>query len=464
MVSGTSFSVATSYGSEFYIGFMRNIGGTTISRFKLTVGTSAQSNVSFMIENNAGIVYTGMVTSTSPVVVDMDNDNQVLGNNFNNRHKGIRVYSTEDEPLYVLVQNFVRFLNQGVYLAYPCFSLGPNINQYKYGVITVGHPSNTLNSQFLLIGCENDTVITITPTKSVLLPTDAQMSSTTVSIDPGMQSHEITLNKMQTLLVSSIDDLTGTIITSDKPLTVISGHECANVPLSEAGCEPLAVQVPPVATWGTQFLIAPFAGRSGDQAFKAVSSTSNTSIDLSCDSRTAHFAPDSIFSFFSGSYCYLQSTDPIFLVELSFGGSLDRRGDPAMSIISPVDQYIHDIDFISLPSRDFQSNYISVTVATDHYQPENILLDGEAINCMWFEIRDGDSNIVGYGCNKTISSNIRVPEKHNISHSGNGELSVLVYGFSSFPAQGYSYLAGQVLEATEGMPTGIGAYIQCLVA
>lgn len=278
------------------------------------------------------------------------------------------------------------------------------------------------------------------------------MASTTVTIAPGTLSHEITLNKMQTLLVFSINDLSGTNIISNKPLTVISGHECGNIPLSEAGCEPLAIQVPPIATWGTRFLLAPFAGRDGPQAFKAVSSKADTDYVYTCDSES-RFAPEtSILSFFSASYCYLQSTDPIFLTELSFGGSIDRKGDPSISIISPIDQYVNTITFVSLPSSDFLLNYISVTVAMEHYTPENILLDGEAIDCEWQEIVDMDSNIVGYGCSKAVSSDSGNPKKHTVSHSGeNGLLSVLVYGFNSFPGQGYSYLAGQVLEAGEGI-------------
>lgn len=330
-------------------------------------------------------------------------------------------------------------------------SLGTGIERYSYGVVSVGDLADELASQVLLVGCENDTTITIAPTQSIFLPMDTQTVSASVYVEHGTQSHEIILNKMQTLLVVSFDDLTGTNIISNKPLTVISGHECANIPLSEAGCEPLAVQVPPIATWGTRFLIAPFAGRDGPQAFKAVSSKTNTSYVYTCDSRSK-FAPEtSTLSFSSDSYCYLQSTDPVFLTELSFGGSVDSKGDPTISIISPIDQYVSAIDFVSLPTSFFMTNYISVTVAVEHYNPDDIILDGATINCEWQEIRDVDANVVGYGCNKTISSDSETPRKHTVSHSAeNGVLSVLVYGFSSFPGRGYAYLAGQILETTQG--------------
>ena len=430
---------------------MQNIAGFSFTEFRLTVGTPTNGSVSFKVEDIAGIIHNGTVTPNAPVFISIPNSHQVTGSDYNNRQRGIRVYSTEGSLLYVVAENFISFLNHGAYLAYPCLSLGRNIGQYRYGIISSGNPLNAQRSQILLVGCENGTAITVAPTRTISLPMDIQTSSTSVTIESGASSHEIFLNKLQTLLVSSTDDLTGTIITSNKPLTVISGHECANIPQSEAGCEPLAVQVPPIATWGTRFLLAPFAGRNGPQAFKAVSSNPNTSYVYTCGLESRSATRTNTLYFYSTSYCYLQSTHPVFLTQLSFGGTVDNMGDPAISIISPLDQYVHEIDFISLPTSYFGSNYISVTVATENYNPASILLDGQAINCTWQEVRDNENHTVGYGCSKTISSNLNVPRKHRISHSAkNGVLSVLVYGFNAFPGRGYSYLAGQVLETTEG--------------
>ena len=430
---------------------MKNIGGSQLASLRLIIGTPASGNVQFTVENSAGMIQTGTVTSNTPVVVSIGSDQQVVATDFTNRNKGIHVYSNDGNPLYVVVENSITFLNHGVNLAYPCLSLGENVDEYEYGVVSVDDPTNILSSQFLLVGCEDNTTITITPEQSISLPTDIQRPSSDVTIESGTESHKIVLNKMQTLLVLSVDDLSGSKIVSNKPLTVISGHECGSIPLSEAGCEPIAVQVPPVSTWGTKFLLAPFAGRDGPQAFKAVSSKSNTSFTYTCDSNS-RFAPNTkILSFFSNAYCYLESTDPIFMTELSFGGSIDRKGDPAISIISPIDQYIKTVDFVSLATNAFSVNYISVTVTTEDYDPDNILLDGNPINCEWQEIRDRDS-IVGYGCNKSISSHSSNPTKHSVLHSSEtGRMSVLMYGFNAFPGRGYSYLSGQLLQIIEGI-------------
>ena len=155
-------------------------------------------------------------------------------------------------------------------MAYPCQDISGA--PYEYYIVSRNSSSSQTKSEFLLVGCEDDTTITITPTQTVSIPKDTQSSSSTLtSIFSGV-SKQITLNKMQTLLIGkSSTDLTGSRIVSNKPLTVISGHECGNV-LSGSPCEHLTEQIPPSTTWGRKFLLVPFGGRNNGQYYKVVSS------------------------------------------------------------------------------------------------------------------------------------------------------------------------------------------------
>ena len=84
----------------------------------------------------------------------------------------------------------------------------------------------------------------------------------------------ITLHRMQTFLFEALAvDITGTSIVSNKPLNVVSGHECGNVPKNVAYCEHLTEQIPPTVTWGRQFLLTPYSGRSG-QYYKILAAES----------------------------------------------------------------------------------------------------------------------------------------------------------------------------------------------
>ena len=440
-----SFAAST-IGQEFYIGFFNNIGGGEFTNLEIVVGTS-HTSAGFIVQSSNGIIHNGTATSNMPTVVTIESEFQVGSDTFENRQKGLRVYSTGSESIYVLAKNYVSFVNSGVYLAYPCQAFETE-SMYEY--IAVSVDSDVALSQFLLVGCENDTEVTVVPAQTVSIPQDTQdFSSASTSIEQGSTSHRFIVHKMQTLLVSSINDLTGTRITSNKPLTVISGHECANVPSSATGCEPLAVQIPPTFTWGTEFLLSPFAGRNGAQTFKVVISENGTFLNSQCGTTSHEGRADTTFQFDADELCYLRASEPVLLVQLSFGESVDRLGDPAVSLISPIDQYIHGTEFLSLPMSGFSSNYISVTVTTEHYAPESILLDGTRVNCEWQEIR-GDAiapDIVGYGCSTIVSSDSRTHTRHTVTHSNLGGLiSVVAYGFNTLPAQGYAYLTGQELK------------------
>ena len=48
-------------------------------------------------------------------------------------------------------------------------------------------------------------------------------------------------------------DYTGAYISSDGPIAVYSGHECADVPVGVGFCNHIVVGVPPVASLGTTF-------------------------------------------------------------------------------------------------------------------------------------------------------------------------------------------------------------------
>jgi RHS repeat-associated protein len=70
--------------------------------------------------------------------------------------------------------------------------------------------------------------------------------------------YAVTLNQGQTYQLrnsSAAADLTGTIVTADKPIAVFGGHERARV----HAWGHLAEQLPPTTGWGTRFLTAPLA-------------------------------------------------------------------------------------------------------------------------------------------------------------------------------------------------------------
>ena len=106
---------------------------------------------------------------------------------------------------------------------YPYINMG--LQRYEYYVISLDSWWRD-QSLFLLVGNEDNTTITILPTQMIEVPEDPQNpSNPTIIINAG-NTYTITLHLMQTLLIGAED---GSQIISNKPLTVISGHECGIV-------------------------------------------------------------------------------------------------------------------------------------------------------------------------------------------------------------------------------------------
>ena len=60
-------------------------------------------------------------------------------------------------------------------------------------------------------------------------------------------------------------DLSGTKIVSNHLLTVIGGHDCAQIPTDYGNCDPISTQMPPTVNWGNSFLLPPLTSRTNGQ-------------------------------------------------------------------------------------------------------------------------------------------------------------------------------------------------------
>ena len=431
----------SNYGEDFYIGFMRNFG-LRASRLQLVVSALGSSLVQFGVETSSGVVYTGTTTASSPVTVNLPTSLLINNADYSSRNKGVHVYTIGQGSVSVLIINY-QTGSVGDYIAYPYQDLSDA--PYEYYVISTGSFSSETLSEFLLVGWEDNTNITITPTQTVSIPIDAQSSSSNRQSVTSGSEHIITLNKMQTLLIGQSNvDLTGSKILSNKPLTVISGHECGSVPSLWFSCDNLAVSIPPTSTWGQEFFLVPNGGRNIGQYYKVVSSQSATIVVRRCNSVTSTqtlTSAGSSFTFFTSSttYCSLVANKPVLVSNLGISSN-DNIGDPIISILPSLDQYANRYSFFSLNTTDFNVHQISVSVLAQYYQPSSIRLDGQPISCSWNAIYNSGGTVVGYGCTKSVTGGTT----HVVSHNNpDAKLSVLVYGWNaSNHESSYGYHTG----------------------
>ena len=176
---------------------------------------------------------------------------------------------------------------------------------------------------------------------------------------------------------------------------------------------------------------------------------------INLNSYSQAFVTISRFYYHNHEFCYLESTEQASIASQVWPNYL---GDPAFTMLSPIDQYVHDIEFITLPSSRFPSNFISITVSEEYFDSSSILLDGVPVDCEWRAICNGSTIycflhaelIVGYTCTTAVSSDYLISTQHNVNHSDpEGLLSVISCGYSLSPSRGYAYLTGHVLRANK---------------
>ena len=454
-----NFVLVSTIGIDFIFG-LPLAPENQISIFELIIGT-AFDQTHYIIETALGTMDAGTTSSAAPKHVRADPfDLEVHSSGFADRMKGIQVRAIGEYPIqYVLVVMAYPFYapyGHSTFLIHPNNELdGENSKvQYEYYGESTDYAGLNRKSSILLVGNFDATIIDITPTQTVSLPVDAQTNGPMVDVVPGT-THNITLHRLQTLLISSQGDLTGTRILSSRPLTVLTGHQCAQIPTTHGFCEPLYVHIPPTFNWGKRFLLAPFAGRTAPQTYRLIASR-NSTIAYRCgtlDTEWVYIAErrSHLLIFPNISFCYLTATNPVFVVQVASGFLVDRLGDPAVTTVSPFTGYINSTGFFTSNIVLFSNHFISITVQAKHFSESQIRLDGRPFSCNWTGVHDINSdNTVGYGCAINISAGA-----HKVSHLGeSGVLSVITYGWSSRPASGYAYLTGIGLEPTRAHSGG----------
>ena len=130
-----------------------------------------------------------------------------------------------------------------------------------------------------IVSAENDTLLTITPTQNVTIGTDSVEASESVLV---------TLHRAETLLIAFISDLTGTKVTSNRPISFFCGDQCTNVPSAVPFCDQIVEQLPPVEVWGREFATAPLKTRMSFDVFRFVVSENGATVSITCTLRSGN--------------------------------------------------------------------------------------------------------------------------------------------------------------------------------
>src|SRR5690606_32361317 len=158
-------------------------------------------------------------------------------------------------------------------------------------------------------------------------------------------------------------DLTGSLVVSNKPIVVLSGHACGHVP-TPCCCEHLVEQLPPTSRWGVHYnVVSVEADRSRQigqdppsDLVRIISANDNTNVTIKGEYRITtgslasgqtqdiYLDNDRINSF--GTEVEITADKRILVVQYARSGQhRDHFGDPFMRVLPPVGRYVREFSF-----------------------------------------------------------------------------------------------------------------------
>ena len=328
-------------GKEFVLTFMRNHLGS----HKLVLFLTSSKALTYKVEvPGQGEMMTGALQANELKSVQLPH---TIALTSGIEEKGILVTSSEDMT--------VCGLNQISDTTDAFLALPTSIQGHEYVISSYILLQEGFSSILAIVAIRDDTTLTI------------QLSSTASdgkkNYDQGEKTSYI-LNRLQTLQLNG-NDLTGTLIYSDQPVSVFGGHVCANVPAGVTTCDHLAEQIPPVTTLGTKFATSPLALRTGGDLFRLVAARDGTSVKVNGMVKTT-LSSGQFYEIDvpSTTFAFIETDKPILLVQFCKGYSADRvTSDPFMVMIPPIQQYRHQYIISTPPASPVPfTNYLNLII------------------------------------------------------------------------------------------------------
>jgi len=388
-------------GTEFWFGFMEGRHDNPYGHdLTITVTSAYNTNFSIYTQGGTNLFATYSITSNTAQAVTIPwNIAEVITSEVI-ENKGI--YLVADDPVNVYAMNS-DYKSSDAAVIYPLESIGkeyfamcyePHYATYSAnvgGAIVTGY--NGRNSEFLIVATEDNTQVTITPSK------------VTTALKPAGTAFTITLNKGQSYQVQSANqenlpgqgDLTGSSVSANKNIAVYAGNFATTVPKNSeyladpnsiSGYDHLYEQMPPLYSWGKEYYAVPLKGRKQD-FYRIIASEDGTTVDAG-----ANWQP---FVLNRGEYkeIYLKSDQPariladkpILVAQYSasqtyFGNTSGEFGDPSMIVLSSTAQSKNNVTFVAYESASISTYHVNIVSLTD--QVANLRLDGNPVSATPF--------------------------------------------------------------------------------
>ena len=432
------------HANNYYLGFFTNYREENNVSILLTT-TEVYPVIYFIEAPGVGYYHRGIISAGNEVMLNLSSS--IAVSSHHDQDKGIYL-ATSSDNVAVIGQNLLLHTGDS-FFALPIIKLDDDYVYYGISVPRASVHSEAISSSILIVGTENNTVMKLTTTQSVTVST----GNTDITVISGIQ-YSLVINRLQTIFVGSRDDLTGTKVVTDKPVSVFSGHACGNVPWNITACSYLIEQIPPTALWGKTYYTAPLAGKRS-YTVKILAAHDSTAVDVYCNNSMKSFIINEgqyfNVSLQSKEYCAIYSTKQILMVQFSHGGGEELDyGDPMMTLVPATNQYLNKFDLVTIRNTSGYDHYVNIIVTARYYQPNMIFLiaggDNRSLATQqWIPIRVNSIT-------EAYVAQLSIPEgiSHIVHNNPSAQMMTIVYGFKMH--DGYGHVGGY-LNHTERIQT-----------
>ena len=408
-----------SKGREFWLAFPYCLTGTSTKYFII----ASENNTTGTIEiPGLGFSTDFSVLANNAIMVKLPIGAEMIGAD-SIENKGIHIIASNEITVIGLS---LRWVLTDTFLALPIEML-----EKEYIVLSYKNGGGGPGTQFVIAACEDATSITITP-------------SSTTGIRAAGIPYNIMLNAGQAYQlsdrISMTGDLSGTIITSDKPIAVFGSHSCAQVPITVYACNHIVEQMLPVKYWGNEFFSMPFADRFNGDTFRFLASRDNTNIYVNGTLITT-LNRSQFFEQVIDMPSYITSDKPILVAQYSHGIEYDNApfGDPSMMLIMPLNLFGTNYITYTLNNIWFDVNYVNIIISEASLG--KITMDGLFLPVNIFNVIGTSSY---YGAQISVTEGMH-------TFTGPEPFGIFAYGFAY--ADAYSYPGGFNLPTFTITPT-----------
>lgn len=437
------------FGTEFYVAFGPNLGGETfetknVMDLYITGHAHAHGRVEVPALNffQSFTTTPGQITTihlpngnNSSQSVEVTDDEVVV--------HGMAVHITSDSNVAVFGLNH-KFYSSDAFMGFPNGVLGTEYRTMCYQAGVFGDVEPT-PSEFWVVGIEDSTNVTLTLTARSM-----RGAAPNTPIKVLLMKGDIYLVEGQTV---QGNDLTGSLVESDRPVAVFSGHRRTNMPdngvTTDGGPsrDHLVEELPPVSAWGDSALVVPYATATGPDLVRILCAEDATEIMVN----------GTLVGTFNAGKFYeitklkgvtdIRASKPIEVgqyMHTSYGGITQggpqAYGDPALALVFPVEQFTTSYTIVSIiDAMSFTGNFVNIVVPKDSVS--TMQLDGLPMDPTEFH---------------PIANSRYAYAQHSLEQgthnmTGGAPFGVTIYALG--PVDSYAYTGGTLLKTITPLKT-----------